>query len=106
MVFCLKVCCWFSCFNVLGWVDGWIDRLSFELIDSGICLVGTLIKPSFPQPGLKHPSRGRVTPQEIALATATVLSRAVPTAVPGVVFLSGKSPSLFSLLRVGVSALL
>ncbi|KDQ62517.1 hypothetical protein JAAARDRAFT_121546 [Jaapia argillacea MUCL 33604] len=55
----------------------------------GVLLEGSLIKPSFPQPGLKHPSRATTTAEEIALATATVLSRSVPIAVAGVVFLSG-----------------
>jgi len=55
----------------------------------GVLLEGSLIKPSFPQPGLKHPSRATTTPEEIALATATVLARSVPVAVAGVVFLSG-----------------
>ncbi|KAF8158275.1 aldolase [Crassisporium funariophilum] len=58
----------------------------------GVLLEGSLIKPSFPQPGLEHPSRANVTPEEIALATATVLSRSVPAAVPGVLFLSGGLP--------------
>ena len=53
-------------------------------------LKGTLIKPSFPQPGLKHPSRAKVTADEIAEATATVLVRSLPVGVAGVVFLSGK----------------
>lgn len=52
--------------------------------------IGSLIKPSFPQPGLQHPSRAHVTPEQIAVATATVISRSVPSAVPGVLFLSGK----------------
>lgn len=51
--------------------------------------IGTLIKPSFPQPGLQHPSRANVTPEDIALATATVIARSVPISTPGVVFLSG-----------------
>ncbi|KAH9480534.1 Fructose-bisphosphate aldolase 5, cytosolic [Psilocybe cubensis] len=59
----------------------------------GVLLEGSLIKPSFPQPGLRHPSRSNVTPEEIAVATATVLSRAVPAAVPGILFLSGGLPS-------------
>ncbi|CAA7261409.1 unnamed protein product [Cyclocybe aegerita] len=54
----------------------------------GVLLEGSLIKPSFPQPGLQHPSRDKVTAEEIALATATVISRSVPSAVPGVLFLS------------------
>lgn len=55
----------------------------------GVLLEGSLIKPSFAQPGLKHPSRAKVSPEEIALATATALARSVPVAVAGVVFLSG-----------------
>ncbi|KAG0701398.1 fructose-bisphosphate aldolase [Suillus ampliporus] len=55
----------------------------------GVLLEGSLIKPSFPQPGLKHPSRSTTSVEEIGLATATVLARSVPVAVPGVVFLSG-----------------
>ncbi|KAF9561358.1 aldolase [Agrocybe pediades] len=59
----------------------------------GVLLEGSLIKPSFPQPGLKHPSREKVTPEQIALATATMISRSVPIAVPGVLFLSGGLPT-------------
>ncbi|KAG1745934.1 fructose-bisphosphate aldolase [Suillus paluster] len=50
---------------------------------------GSLIKPSFPQPSLKYPSRSTTSVEEIGLATAIVLARSVPVAVPGVVFLSG-----------------
>ena len=50
---------------------------------------GTLIKPSFPQPGLLHPSRATISADEIAEATATMLTRALPVGVAGVVFLSG-----------------
>ena len=57
--------------------------------------VGSLIKPSFPQPGLKHPSRANVTPADIALATVILLSRSVPPAVPGVLFLSGMIFSVY-----------
>lgn len=55
----------------------------------GVLTEGTLIKPSFPQPGLKHPSRASTTPEEIAEATAAVLARSLPVGVAGVVFLSG-----------------
>ncbi|KAG7088300.1 hypothetical protein E1B28_012310 [Marasmius oreades] len=55
----------------------------------GVLLEGTLIKPSYPQPGLKSPSRAKTTSNDIALATATVISNSVPSAVAGVVFLSG-----------------
>lgn len=55
-----------------------------------MCTLGSLIKPSFPQPGLKHPSRGTISIEAIGLATATALARSVPVSVAGVVFLSGK----------------
>lgn len=52
-------------------------------------LIGSIIKPSFPLPGLKYPDRNRYKPEDIAFATATVIARSVPTSVPGVAFLSG-----------------
>ncbi|PPQ66253.1 hypothetical protein CVT24_007271 [Panaeolus cyanescens] len=55
----------------------------------GVLLEGTLLKPSFPQPGLRNNERPNVTAEEIALATATMLTRCVPIAVAGVLFLSG-----------------
>ena len=54
------------------------------------CMLGSLIKPSFPQPGRKHPSRSTTSVETIGLATATVLARSMPVSVAGVVFLSGK----------------
>ncbi|KAL0581158.1 hypothetical protein V5O48_000848 [Marasmius crinis-equi] len=66
-------------------------RLIFDRCAThGVLLEGTLIKPSYPQPGLKHPSRASITPKDIALATATVVSNSVPSAVAGVAFLSGE----------------
>lgn len=67
-------------------VKGYLQAVLRIRIDR---LLGSLIKPSFPQPGLNHPSRATVTPEDIALATVTLLSRSVPPAVPGVLFLSG-----------------
>ena len=57
-----------------------------------IRVVGTLIKPSFPQPGLKHPSRSTTEPKQVAEATASALVRSLPIGVAGVVFLSGGLP--------------
>lgn len=54
----------------------------------GVLLEGSLITPSFPQPGLKHPSRANTPVEAIGLA-ATVLARSTPVSVAGVVFLSG-----------------
>jgi len=52
-------------------------------------MLGTLIKPSFAQPGLKHPSRATTSASQIALATLTALSRSLPLSVAGIAFLSG-----------------
>ncbi|EEB93713.1 hypothetical protein MPER_07595, partial [Moniliophthora perniciosa FA553] len=65
-------------------------RLIYDRCHShNVLLEGTLLKPSYPQPGLKHPSRSNVSSKEIALATASVIANSVPSAVAGVVFLSG-----------------
>lgn len=64
--------------------------LNSELIF--VCISGTLIKPSFPQPGLKHPSRSSTSADQIAEATASALVRSLPIGVAGVVFLSGGLP--------------
>lgn len=55
--------------------------------DHHVFLEGTLLKPNMVTPGMQCPKRA--TPQEIARATLTALSRTVPPAVPGIVFLSG-----------------
>lgn len=60
---------------------------------------GSLIKPSFAQPGLRHPSRNTTSADDIALATATALVRSVPIGVAGVVFLSGRRSLLSSMNR-------
>lgn len=57
------------------------------LNDHHIFLEGTLLKPNMVTPGQSCPKKA--TPQEIARATVTALSRTVPAAVPGIVFLSG-----------------
>ncbi|KAF7768136.1 hypothetical protein Agabi119p4_7379 [Agaricus bisporus var. burnettii] len=54
-----------------------------------VLLEGSVIKPSFPQPGLKNSNRSQCAPEDVAFATATVIARAVPISVPGVAFLSG-----------------
>lgn len=56
------------------------------LADHHVLLEGTLLKPNMVTPGSEAPP---VSPGEVAAATVRALSRAVPSAVPGVVFLSG-----------------
>ncbi len=57
------------------------------LNDHNVFLEGTLLKPNMVTPGQSCPKRA--TPQEVARATLTALSRTVPPAMPGIVFLSG-----------------
>ncbi|XP_045172528.1 fructose-bisphosphate aldolase-like isoform X2 [Mercenaria mercenaria] len=57
------------------------------LADHHIFLEGTLLKPNMVTPGQSCPNK--VSAEEIAKATCTALSRAVPPAVPGITFLSG-----------------
>ncbi|NP_001164328.1 fructose-bisphosphate aldolase isoform A [Nasonia vitripennis] len=57
------------------------------LADHHVYLEGTLLKPNMVTPGQSCPKKA--TPQEIAAATVTALSRTVPPAVPGITFLSG-----------------
>lgn len=58
------------------------------LSDHHVFLEGTLLKPNMVTPGQKCPT-GPATPQAVARATLTALSRTVPAAVPGICFLSG-----------------
>lgn len=57
------------------------------LADHHVYLEGTLLKPNMVTAGQSCPKQN--TPEEVALATVTALSRAVPPAVPGITFLSG-----------------
>jgi len=57
------------------------------LNDHHVFLEGTLLKPNMVTPGQKCPEKA--TPQQIARATLTALSRTVPPAMPGITFLSG-----------------
>ena len=58
-----------------------------KLADQHVYLEGTLLKPNMVCPGVDCPIK--YTPEEIAMATVTVLRRTVPAAVPGITFLSG-----------------
>src|SRR5947207_9395239 len=61
-----------------------------ELHDQRIDLYGTLLKPNMVLSGYDASDRAGV--DEVAEATLDVLSRPVPAAVPGIVFLSGGQP--------------
>lgn len=57
------------------------------LSDHHVYLEGTLLKPNMVTAG--QACSKRYTPEEVAMATVTALSRTVPAAVPGICFLSG-----------------
>ncbi|TIA90564.1 hypothetical protein E3P99_01509 [Wallemia hederae] len=66
-----------------------IAKIYEKLAAHGVYLEGTLLKPSFVQPGAQNSERKSLTADAVGKATALALSRSVPVAMPGVVFLSG-----------------
>lgn len=52
-------------------------------------LSATLLKPMMVLPGREHPGRHMITPEQVARATLDVMKAVVPSAVGGIVFLSG-----------------
>lgn len=60
-----------------------------RLHDHRVFLEGTLLKPNMVCPGTDYNGTIKYGPEDIAIATVTVLRRTVPAAVPGIVFLSG-----------------
>merc|ERR1711920_846962 len=55
----------------------------------GVYLEGAVLKPNMVKNGLDGP---RASPEEIANLTVTALKRTVPSAMPGIFFLSGDTP--------------
>jgi fructose-bisphosphate aldolase class I len=64
-----------------------LDRTFGALFDQRVMLEGILLKPNMVLSGTDHPRQAGV--EEVAEATVRALSRCVPAAVPGIVFLSG-----------------
>jgi fructose-bisphosphate aldolase class I len=64
-----------------------LKTLYFELFEARVILEGSLLKPNMVLPGKNSPQQASA--EEIAEATVRSLRRAVPAAVPGIVFLSG-----------------
>ena len=58
-----------------------------QLFEYGVLFEGMLLKPNMITPGMD--CKNKVSPEEIAWKTVRTLSRIVPPAVPGIVFLSG-----------------
>lgn len=73
-----------TCAEVTEWV---LREVYGQLSRHRVVLEATLLKPNMVLPGTQSDSR--VSDDQIALATLAVLRRAVPAAVPGILFLSG-----------------
>jgi fructose-bisphosphate aldolase class I len=64
-----------------------LNSLYTELYEQGVKLEGTILKPNMVVPGKKCPNQASV--EEVAERTIKVLKDTVPSAVPGIAFLSG-----------------
>src|SRR3984885_6747925 len=69
-----------------------LDRVFEHLFAARIALEGMILKPNMVVPGKKSPQKA--SPEQVAEATVRTLKRQVPSAVPGIAFLSGgQSPA-------------
>jgi fructose-bisphosphate aldolase, class I len=69
-----------------------LDRVFEHLFAARVFLEGMVLKPNMVVPGKK--SAQKASPEQVAEATVRTLKRQVPTAVPGIAFLSGgQSPT-------------
>ncbi|MEI9994984.1 MAG: class I fructose-bisphosphate aldolase [Rhizomicrobium sp.] len=73
-----------TCAAVTEWV---LKDVFQQLYYANVALEGIVLKPNMVVPGMKSPKQ--VSVEEVADRTVQVLKRCVPTAVPGVAFLSG-----------------
>ncbi len=64
-----------------------LDRVFEQLFAARVFLEGMVLKPNMVVPGKKCPQKA--SPEQVAEATLRTLRRQVPTAVPGIAFLSG-----------------
>jgi fructose-bisphosphate aldolase class I len=72
------------CFEVTEKI---LQRVFHRLFEHRICLAGMLLKPNMVIAGADCPQQASVA--QVAEATLRCLKQIVPTAVPGIVFLSG-----------------
>jgi fructose-bisphosphate aldolase class I len=77
------------CEEVTGSV---LDSVFGHLFAARVLLEGIVLKPNMVVPGKK--SAEQATPEQVAAATVRVLKRHVPSAVPGIAFLSGGQSSV------------
>ena len=74
-------------------VSEWILKEVFqELYFAGVALEGMILKPNMIVPGMKCVQQASVT--DVAERTVKILKRCVPSAVPGIAFLSGGQSDL------------
>jgi fructose-bisphosphate aldolase, class I len=73
-----------TCARVTEWV---LKTVFQELFEQRVVLEGMVLKPNMVIAGKKSPKQAGV--QEVADKTVAILKRCVPTAVPGIAFLSG-----------------
>ena len=73
-----------ACAAVTEWV---LKEVFQQLYYANVKLEGIVLKPNMVVPGMKSPKQASV--DEVADRTVEVLKRCVPTAVPGIAFLSG-----------------
>jgi fructose-bisphosphate aldolase class I len=73
-----------ACAAITEWV---LKEVFQELYYAEVKLEGIVLKPNMIVPGVKSPKQASV--EEVADRTIEVLKRCVPTAVPGIAFLSG-----------------
>src|ERR1700735_1753824 len=69
-----------------------LDSVFGHLFAARVFLEGMVLKPNMVVPGKKSPQK--YTPQQVAEATVRTLKRQVPSAVPGIAFLSGGQGSV------------
>jgi fructose-bisphosphate aldolase class I len=73
-----------TCKEVTEWA---LNELYRELFHAGVALEGTILKPNMVLSG--KDAAKRASREEVAEQTVAVLKRCVPSAVPGIAFLSG-----------------
>jgi fructose-bisphosphate aldolase class I len=66
----------------------WYQQVK-ALQENNVFFEGILLKPSMATPGSTNPDAKSVTAAEIAWRTVLALSRTIPPAIPGIMFLSG-----------------
>jgi len=80
--------------------DTTLETVFRHLFAARVYLEGIVLKPNMIVPGKK--SGQKVAPEQVAAATVRVLKRRVPSAVPGIAFLSGGQSSVDATIHLGL----